>query len=360
MSIYKTAGTIIAIIVLIIIGISTSKDNSAVANGDQDIVIGGLLSLSGEAVLDGESIRAGMELAKHDLGLEGIDIKLVYEDDSTNPSQTVSALHKMMALHDPVAIVGPTWSFLGDAAAEPLAQYDMISFQPATTTEIVDAGNAKVFFGSIPNIEKQHPVREWLIENNITKVAILVDNIAWGQSHKLAYLQAARDAGAEVVYRGDYIWGEGRGALATMVAEAKHKGAEVLLSTGDDDVLFFAQYNHDIGTPVPIIGDFNVSEVMYKNLQPYIENGLYELQTGTGDEFQKHYEAYYGEKPHSFANRAYDGVMMLAEAALHTDRSTDEMEAYLRSMTYDGYAATYSFDEKGDISGGEWKLERVD
>ena len=58
--------------------------------------------------------------------------------------------------------------------------------------------------------------------------------------------------------------------------------------------------------------------------------------------------------PGNYAASAYDGVMILVDA-IKNKSENESIADYLRTKTdYEGYQTEYSFDENGDIKGGEW------
>ena len=86
---------------------------------------------------------------------------------------------------------------------------------------------------------------------------------------------------------------------------------------------------------------------------------FYQTSLDINDEFTKKFVAKYNENPGSYADRAYDGLMLLAEA-MGKKKPDQTLENYLRNETlYNGYGTTYKFDEKGDIVGGEWIIEKL-
>jgi branched-chain amino acid transport system substrate-binding protein len=79
----------------------------------------------------------------------------------------------------------------------------------------------------------------------------------------------------------------------------------------------------------------------------------------SSEEFAAKYRVKYGHEPRIYADRAYDGLMLLVDGLMKKDVD-ESLVNYLHNKTnYKGYATTYSFDEKGDIRGGEWVVERL-
>jgi len=143
-------GVIIVILVVsgIIYGVKNSNTDSNV-----DITIGAVLSQTGYGAVDGVHIKKGMDLAVMDLKKEGINVKIVYEDDATDPKQTVSAIQKVINQDKVDVVVGPIWSFLVDAAAPVIDSNKIVTLSPSSSSEVVEGGSDYMFYGSYKNIE---------------------------------------------------------------------------------------------------------------------------------------------------------------------------------------------------------------
>lgn len=346
---------IAAIIVLVVL--FSNQD----ITGKQEIVIGAPLSLTGPAATDGESIKNGLELAREDLAKKGINVKIVYEDDGTDPKRAISAIQKMIAFDKPVAIVGPTWSFLGDAVAPILKQNQLPSFAPANTSEFVEE-NEYTFFGAIKNEKKITPVMNFLKENNKKKIGIVVDKSSWGESHVEPFRKAVIDAGGEVVLVERVPFGSEQNTYPTILAKAKSLNVDTLLVTGyEEGLTILIKRSQEQNPGLTLVIAEEVPKMLLKkgNIRLSESNPIY-VTTGThSEEFADKYKAKFGHEPRIYSDRAYDGLMLLVDGLMNK-KDGETLAQYLHEKTnYKGYATTYSFDERGDIKGGEWVVERL-
>lgn len=323
------------------------------------IVIGAPLSLTGAAATDALNIKRGLELARADLVDRGIDVEIIYEDDATIPARTIGAVQKLITINNVDVVVGPTWSFLASAAAPVFEEYEIVSLQPADTSEFVE-GNAYTFFGATKNAEKTEPVAEWIKENGFKKVAIVVDVVGWGLSNQEAFERAAEIAGADVVLVEHVPFGGE--TIPSVITKIIATDADVVLTTGFEQeitILINKLQNEVSGVPVAVATD--IVEALIKRGDVVVSEGfeLYTITNVPSEAFSKKFEEVYGELPGNYADRAYDNLMILVDAI--QNKNDDESVAdYLRNKTnYDGYATTYSFDENGDIEGGEWVIKKL-
>jgi ABC-type branched-subunit amino acid transport system substrate-binding protein len=90
-------------------------------------------------------------------------------------------------------------------------------------------------------------------------------------------------------------------------------------------------------------------------------SNIYSLTNKISDEFVSKFKKKYGEVPGTYADRAYDGVMLFAEIFNENKKLTsDEVSSKLKSgYVYQGYAGSYEFDNNGDLKTGDWIAEPV-
>ncbi len=355
----------VGVLVLVALGAFVGLSQKA-PTSKEAITIGAVLSLSGDAASDGLSIKRGLELAVEDLAEKGIEVRVVYQDDKTDPKQTISAIEYLVATEHPQALVGPTWSFLEDAAAATIAREKIIAYAPANTSEFVSIRSAYQFQGAPRNALSQKPVAQWLVQNGTKRAAIIVDRSAWGASVSKAFKAATQEAGVEVVVDETIAPFSGNAAseMANAVTKAKAAGVEVILWTGyDPDAVSLAQTRVRLGYTVPVIALSSTYKGLFSRgvLAPAQLVGIYYLSVPTAQEFVTKFEAKYGQAPGNYADRAYDGLMVLAEALQHAPaKDADTLAQYLRTdLAYTGYGGVYEFNEKGDVLGGDWVIRPV-
>jgi branched-chain amino acid transport system substrate-binding protein len=325
------------------------------------IKIGALLSITGSAASDAEQIKRGIDMAKADLATRGVNVDIVIEDDGTDAKKTVSAFEKLATVDTVDFIIGPTWSFLGDAAAPSITRTGVTTFAPALTSEYSTSGET-IFFGSLKNSERASSIATWMREQNIKKVAVIVDNGSWGLSILPAFKEAAQRAGVEVVYESKVQpFSADPVEVARELAQVKARGADAILMSGYQEfttLLMKRSQEMELNMPILITQQFAFKLVKDGTITPRPSDKFFVSYAGTSDEFASKYQAVYGEAPGEYADRAYDGVMLMVEA--QQKKGTQTLSDYVRSVTsYKGFAGTYTFDAKGDIVGGEWVIRPV-
>jgi len=347
----------ITLIIVVVLGALVFSQNKE----DSDLRIGAVLSLTGFAAVDGENIKSGIEFARANLAKKGINLEVIYEDDATQPAKTVGAINKLSGIDSVSAIIGPTWSFLASAASETISQKGIVAFNPANTSEFVEGGEGYHVFGAPKNALKEKYATQWLQENGAKKIAIVLEQGTWGDSHILPFKNAVENVGGEVVFF-EMIPFESDGQdIQTMVSKVKNEGADAVLFTGfDTSTALFINKTKDINPGLAILVATEIARKQNEegiiNVDP--EDNVFVIAPRASSKFREDYKKEYGEFPGAYADRSYDGTMLLAEALLN--KSDDQkLIDYIKNNTYEGYLGKYSFDKKGDLIGGDWEVEQL-
>ena len=353
------------IVIVLIIGIYSFNNKSKAPTNSQIIKIGAVLGLTGYAANDSLNVKRGLELAKEDLAKKGVIVDINYQDDKTDPKQTVSAIQYLLATYHPQAVIGPIWSFLEEAGGPVLASSKIISYAPADTSEFVSVKSPYLFRGAPLNALLVKPISKWLKDNNKTRVAIIVSNEGWGTSIQMPFIQAAKDAGATIVVNEAIQTGSSdTTSISIIMTKIKATKADVILITGyDESITAIAKNREAMGINATIIaaGAVYPSLVSRGNISQNQAKDAYFIVAKISDDFVTKFKAKYGEHPGSYADRAYDGLMILVEAIeKNKGEDSDAVSKHLHDKTnYKGYGGTYNFNDNGDIAGGEWIIEPV-
>ncbi len=126
----KTSLSIIAVLVMVLTGVSACAQNTTV-NDQNPIIIGASLSLSGDFGGDGPAMKQGYELWADSInskgGLLGRQVKLLILDDKSDPGLVAANYTKLIKDDHVDLIFGPFSSLLTKAAA-PVAQAAKYAF----------------------------------------------------------------------------------------------------------------------------------------------------------------------------------------------------------------------------------------
>lgn len=153
--------------------------------------IGALVSLSGPAGEQGENIRRGIQLAGKELG-----VRVIVEDDGTNPSRAVRGLLKLSTEKNLIGVVGGVWDYLA-LAVYPVAERNKIRFiTPTNPIEIVPEqfriGGA---LGTVaPSLDSERAaITKFLKIKKPKSVMAVVPNVPFGESKRVMFENAAAE-----------------------------------------------------------------------------------------------------------------------------------------------------------------------
>jgi branched-chain amino acid transport system substrate-binding protein len=354
-----SAVVIIVVIIAVIIG---GKGENKVSSNNKPIIIGAVISQTGYAAVDGMNIKNGMEMAVNDLKAEGINVKIVYEDDGTDPKQSVSAINKLISTENPDVLMGPIWSFLIDAALPVINNNKIVTFIPSSSSEVVNGTSSYIFYGTYKNMEEIVPLANFLKENSLNKIAIVVSNDSWGESQYVPYTQVANMTGGEVVVSEKINYGTDKDVIPTIVTKIMKNKTDVVLWTGYDEggTILMKKLQEQGYTGTVVVGGSVMSGLVNRGTVILrATDKLFSINIPMDPAFRAKYIATYKQEPGISADSAYDGVKILVKG-IQAGKSGIDLANYLRDgFTYKGYLGSYDFDKSGDIIGGQWTINRL-
>ncbi len=356
--------TILAVILVILLGGYGLWRSNHEAPSKETVRIGAVLGFTGYAVQDATSIKRGLDLAQADLAAKGVVVDISYQDDSTDPKKTISALQYLLTTYHPDVIVGPTWSFLESAAQPTIDAGKVVAYAPADTSEFVENVSTYQFHGAPRNALMDAPVAKWLKENGKKRIAIVVTQSAWSHTVEAAFKKAATEAGAEVVFLQALPDVDTAKALESVFPSLVGKTPDSILWTGTEpDAVMLVQQiaKHHLNVPVIAASSVYRQIASSNTVSTDTLKNVYQLETPVSAEFIAKYKAKYGEEPTAYADRAYDGLMLLVEAIQNAPaKDGDSIAKYLREETsYRGFGGRYEFDQNGDAKEGVWEIHPV-
>ncbi|MEI8339811.1 MAG: ABC transporter substrate-binding protein [bacterium] len=354
---------LIVLALIVVVGLVVGLGNSKPKNDVKEIVIGSALSLSGAASIDGNNMKDGLEFAKTKLAERGINVKIVYEDDQTIPVRTVSAVKKLIDVDKPVAIIGPTWSFLADSAAKTITDAKVVAYLPGNTSEIETQRSEYYFNGAPMTAAKDTYTTKWIKDLKLQNVAIVVEDSVWGDKHIEAFTKGVEASGAKLAYVEKIAYGADSAALQAIVTHLKTSGVDAVLYTGFDKstaVVLNKMRELQVNIPILCATEIPVGLAEQKIITTKSGDGVYVIIPTKSDAFENDYKAVYGKYPGSYADRAADGLFMIVKA-LEEKPANMTLRDYMASddFSYKGYAGEYKFDKNGDITKSEWRIEKL-
>ena len=329
----------------------------------QPLRIGVVLGATGYASVHSENMRRGIELAKEHLEAHGWRVELRYEDDATQAAKSAAAVQALVAKGYRL-FIGPAWSFLMAAAAPIYSRADVVAYGPATCSKVAGTPNPHIFHGTTPAGAKLPVLRQWLEAQGVTRVAVLYAASAWGEVHHNVFIEAAKAAGAAVVFDEHYEYGEEQSTLPVLIERLRTAAPEVVLTTSSaEGSAVTVKKLADLRVTAAFLSTDDVVDAVQQRLIAPSAAGLplYALVVPVTDAFRKMYFARYQQEPGVYSDSAYDGVMLYAAAAAATDGSPEGVRRFMRGGTpYAGVSGSYRYDERGDVVKNPYQVVRLE
>jgi branched-chain amino acid transport system substrate-binding protein len=139
---------------------------------DTEIVIGTHLDLSGPTAAGMPMLRNAMQMRIDEVnaagGVNGRRIKLVVEDNGSQPQMAVRAVQKLIKSDDVFAIVNPFGSGPNAATVKAAVDADVVVFAPWAASGIIQrvSGNSPLLFTTVQNYDTTSAAAvNWAIKN---------------------------------------------------------------------------------------------------------------------------------------------------------------------------------------------------
>ena len=191
---------IIAIIIIALIWIGVSNNNSEVVEGET-IKIGAIFMLSGAGSSLGEQSRMGTDLAVEEInesgGIDGKKIEIVYQDDqSDNPTEAITAFRNL-SLEEIKILLGPNWSVAAEALAPITCDEKSLMISSAGVASFAKA--CDYTFSLWPSDTKNsEALGKLVVERGYKNIAIIGSEQVWEKEQAFAVKRGVEENGGSV------------------------------------------------------------------------------------------------------------------------------------------------------------------
>jgi branched-chain amino acid transport system substrate-binding protein len=360
----KTTKTILGLVILIIIVlvIYLGINKKTTLTTKEPIKIGAVLSLTGIAKNHGQNIREGIDLAVKEInergGINGKKIKVIYEDDGTDPQKTVTIVHKFIEIDNVDVIIGPTWDFLANAAIPVIDKRRKVAISPSVLGDTIEV-TSPYFFSTFPPVAfKQKVIEKFLGKRQNQRVGIIVINNPWGRAHLETYKKAIL-ATNNVLVRTIVLPKFDNNEISTELAILKNLNLDaILVSLNYSDSVSFLKKIKELDIRAKILGNELFGDI--------VKNGLLDMSTADGvyfteislpqEDFIKKFKENYKKEPGLNSDTAYDAVHLIAKVIEQYGKDSESIKQGLKKIKYNGASGEISFDENNFPSNKKFEL----
>jgi len=321
----------VALLSLTLVGCPPKSETGGAGGGKTastgDIVVGEYGSLTGNQATFGTSTHNGITLAMEEInssgGVLGRQIKVITEDDQSKSEEAASAVTKLIAQNNVVAVLGEVASSSSMAAA-PVCQSNKVPMiTPSSTNPDVTKKGDYIFRMCFIDPYQGPVMAEYLVNTlKVKRVALLTDNRSdYSRGLGEAFAGRFKELGGQIVVTQSYAQGDSD--FRSQLTAVKGANPEVIYVPGYyNDIGQIASQARDLGITVPLaggdgwespklieIGGKALEGCFYSN-HYYAEDPSPEVRNFV-DKYKKRFD---NQMPDALAALGYDAAKVLADS----------------------------------------------
>jgi branched-chain amino acid transport system substrate-binding protein len=308
------------------------------------VKIGVINSITGPEAPIGEDLSNGIKLALEDLKAKGVEVEVVWEDDTGKPQVGISALEKLATRDNVAGVVGAYTSAVTSAVAKSAERYKVPLVNPvASKEEITRQGYKWVFRVSATTADYASVLLDMATSFGQPKtIAILNENTDFGTSGARSAKEYADKKGIKVVFNESYSKGS-PDYRSTLVNVRNSKPDLVFMVSYVADAILLMRQSRELGlSPQAFLG----AGAGFANSQfakeTDVSHGIFSSTQWTkavawpgAKEFAEKYEKRYGKPASYHAATAYTAMWILAQEAQNAGGDREKIRGQLEKGSWD-------------------------
>jgi branched-chain amino acid transport system substrate-binding protein len=356
-SLLTYTGITIIIASMLVFSFGCEKEEDA-----KEINIGAILPLSGQISVYGTKMKKGIDLAVNQWnargGIEGKQIKILYEDDQGDPKTSVSAVQKLIKTKMISVIIGGAISATALPIVPIINQNKVVLFSPAATSPKL-SGISPYFFRNWPSDTYDGSAMGQFAAKNLKlrKVSVLYVNNEWGIAITKIFCDKFNKNGGEILQKESYE--QNATDFRTQLIKIKNsKSAAIFIPGYLKELINILRQKKELGVKATILSSYGFYDSKILELATDAAEGAI-FTAPTFDSvnpspvikvYLDNYQKEYGEKPDIWSAQAYDAMNIIAtsiERKKHTgNRLRDEIA---KTRNYEGVSGNTSFNDTGEV-----------
>jgi branched-chain amino acid transport system substrate-binding protein len=314
--------------------------------------IGVINSMSGPEAPIGENITNGIKLAEEDLKKKGINLQLVWEDDTGKPQISMAAMEKLATRDNVAGVVGPYTSACSNAVSKLAEKYQVPLLIPAAAKEeITRQGLKNVFRMNAPADKYASSLVDAAASLGQPKtIAFIYENTDFGTSTSKTAKEYVGKKGIQVV--ADVSYPKGSADYRSTLAQIKAKNPDlVFMVSYVADAILLMRQSREVGLqPQAFLGagagftttDFAKEHAISENVISCTQ-WTEDVNWPGAKEFSKRYKTKFGKEPTYHAACAYASMMIMAETAKASGGDRSKTREGLKSGKWNGVMGEVKF-----------------
>lgn len=380
---------LIATAALLISGCAGNKDAGKAAGGKEPYRIGAVVDISGPSSSLGAPERNTLQMLLDKVnaagGVNGHPLELTILDNKSDETEAVLAVKKLIDQQKVLAVIGCSASGTSMSMIDTVQKEKVPMISMAAASQIVEPVQERqwVFKTAQSDIVTINKLMSYLKENNLTKVAFLYMNNAYGDGGRKAFSTAAQAGGLQIVAEEKFEATDKD--MTPQLTRVKTSGAQVAVVWAIPPSASIVTKNFkDLNMGMPLLHSHGVGNQNFIELAQGAADGVIlplgkltvaaqipdsdpqkKVLTSYMDEYSKKYNA----QPNSFGGYAWDAFYLLVNALEKAgpDRAAirDQLE---KTQSFTGVSGVFNLsagDHNGlnedsmvlvKIENGQWKM----
>jgi len=296
-------------------------------------------------------------------------VELVGLDSQGSPDQAPGLAQRAIDDEKMLGIVGPAYSGESEAAGPLFAEAGLVTITPSATRPSLADQGWPTFFRGVGNDLSQGPAAGVYIRDvlNAEKVFVIDDQSAYGAG----LADEVKNVLGDLVVDSDKVQGEGK--------QVDFSATVTKVRSSEADAVFFGGYYQEAGLIRKQLTDAGITATMVAgdgvNDPAFVESAGAAAAEGTiltcpcqpateaRGSFAADYEALHGSPPGTYSDTAYDAANIMLEGIKEGNTTREALLEWVRGYEGEGVAASYKFDEKGEMDVNQvvvWAFKVVD
>lgn len=338
-----------------------SSDVDASSSGDLETYkIGAVYSKTGPNSPLGEPEWNATELLVDEInengGINGVPVEVILADDESSQEKASQETIRLIEDESVLAVLGSSGSTESLAMKGIATDLEVPLVSAAASVQVVEPVEESEWVFKTPqnDVLAVEKIFEYLQSENISKVGLLTDSNAYGESGREQLEAVAEDYGIEIVAKEVYNMEDAD--MSSQLTKIKSSGAEALISWGTNPgpaTIAVNMKNLDI--TMPHLSSHGIANQAFIDLAKEAAEGvviptgrllfpteipeddpLFEIIT----EFYEKYTDKYDSEPTNFASYAHDNILLVAEALENGATDSASIRNYIENNITDWKGAT--------------------
>jgi len=346
---------------VLILGLVISIGMVGCAKKEEQIKIGAILPLTGDAALYGDSLKKGIDLALTQInskgGIKGKPVTVIYEDSKALPADGVAAFQKLVDVNRVIAVIGDAVSSVTLAFAPIAEKNRVVVLSPLSSAPaLTNAGD--FIFRNVPSDLYGGKVAAYFSakDQGWKKLAILYINNDFGVGLKRVFSENVESIGSKIVAGEAYEPG-GRD-FRTQLLKIRETDPEAIFIVGYREVPQILVQAKEIGLKTKFLGTGLLEDPNVIKVAKEAAEGIYftQLQYHASSNdllvkaFVGAFTKKYNTKPDIIAAYGYDAMELLSFAIEKSNLTSEGIRDQLYIVkNFHGVTGVIIFDKNGDV-----------